>query len=115
VTRVLLVEDEPIVRRLFTTILCSDGFEVRTTGLISEAKKLMGEEVFDLIVADYSLSDGTADEFYDWVKESHPEFVNKFILITGWPEKEGFPVILEKPFHIKDLEDLITKVLRIHS
>jgi response regulator RpfG family c-di-GMP phosphodiesterase len=88
---------------------------VRTTGLISEAKKLMGEEVFDLIVADYSLSDGTADEFYDWVKENHPEFVNKFILITGWPEKEGFPVILEKPFHIKDLEDLITKVLRIHS
>ena len=110
-TRVLLVEDEPVVRRLFTTILCSDGFEVRTTGLISEAKKLMSEETFDLIVSDYSLSDGTADEFYDWIKKNYADLSGKFILTTGWPEKEGFPVILEKPFHIKDLESLITKVL----
>jgi DNA-binding response OmpR family regulator len=110
-TRILLVEDEPVVRRLFTTILSSDGFEVRSTGSILEARAMMGVDTFDLIIADYSLPDGTADDFYAWVKVNHPKLTNKFILTTGWPEKEGFPVVLEKPFHVGDLEDLILKVL----
>ncbi len=115
VARILLVEDEPVVRRLFTTILSADGFEVQSTGLKSEARRMLEESTFDLIVSDYTLPDGTADDLYAWVKANHPELTNKFILTTGWSEKEGFPIILEKPFHIKDLESLIMRVMEGQS
>jgi DNA-binding NtrC family response regulator len=115
VARILLVEDEPVVRRLVTTLLASDGFEVRGAGSVLEAKMIMEGATFDLIVADYTLPDGNADELYTWVKVNHPELTKKFILTTGWLEKEGFPIILEKPFHLKELEDLVLRVLQDHS
>ena len=70
--RILLVENEPVVRRLFTTILSADGFELLSTGSVTEAKKLMSEKTFDLVVSDYSLSDGNADDLYDWIKKINP-------------------------------------------
>jgi len=112
VTRILLVEDEPVVRRLFTTILSADGFEVRSTGSLLETKTVLSTESFDLVISDYSLPDGNADSLYDWIKTNHPELTNLFILTTGWAGKKGFPFILEKPFHIKDLESLIMRVLK---
>ena len=111
VARILLVENEPVVRRLFTTLLSADGFELLSTGSVTEAKKLMSEKTFDLVVSDYSLSDGNADRSLRLDQENQPRFTNRFILTTGWPEKDGFPIILEKPFHIKDLEALILRVL----
>lgn len=109
--RVLLIEDEPVVRKLFTIALSEDGFEVLTTDSQVEARKMVDEGGFDLIISDYKLSDGTADSLYDWIKSSHPELARRFILTTGWPGIEGFPIILEKPFHVSTLGNLIKKTL----
>jgi DNA-binding response OmpR family regulator len=87
------------------------SFEVKTTSSVAAAKALVGTESFDLIVADYSLEDGNVESLYFWLGVEHPELVNKFILITGWPYLEGFPIILQKPFHLRELEEVVKQVL----
>ena len=109
--RVLLIEDEPIVRKLLGNLLESIGFEVESTSSIAGAKTLVESSSFDLIVSDYTLEDGKADVLYSWIGLEHPELVNRFILVTGWPDLEGFPVILQKPFRLKELEEVVKQVL----
>jgi two-component system KDP operon response regulator KdpE len=62
VTRILVVDDEPQIRRALRTSLEAHGYEVRTAGTGEEAVLSAAEEAPDLMVLDLGLPDleGTA-------------------------------------------------------
>jgi CheY-like chemotaxis protein len=55
--RVLLVEDAPDIREVFTILLRAEGLDVVATGLGREAVELAGRDDFDIVVTDLGLPD----------------------------------------------------------
>ncbi len=56
-TRVLIIEDNPITRKLFRLVLSQEGFDVSEAEDGATAIKLVGHEAFDLILQDLLLPD----------------------------------------------------------
>jgi two-component system response regulator HydG len=112
VEHVLLVEDEPILRRMFCTFLRAEGYIVEDAKTLDEAKRILDTELIDLVVSDLKLGLESAEDLYQWVVERYPAMKERFIVISGWPEVEGFPYFLEKPFHIDTLIETIKLAMK---
>jgi DNA-binding NarL/FixJ family response regulator len=56
--RVLVVEDEPLMASLLAEVLKGHGFEVRTAGDVSEARREIARFDPDMLLLDVSLGDG---------------------------------------------------------
>jgi CheY-like chemotaxis protein len=54
-TKVLVVEDDPVVSRILSRQLASEGCEVHSAGCAEEAIRLAGSDRFDLILTDVNL------------------------------------------------------------
>jgi len=109
VEHILLVEDEPILRRMFCTFLRAEGYIVEEAATVEEAEHIINAELIDLVVSDLKLGLKSAHDLYAWIREMYPGMKDRFIVISGWPEVEGFPFFLSKPFHIDALIALIKK------
>ena len=55
--KILLVEDSPYFRKLFSSLLKSEGFNVISVKNGSEALKIVTQQTFNLIIADYGTID----------------------------------------------------------
>lgn len=108
---VLLVEDEPILRKMFSTFLKAEGYTVEVASTVAEAQHIINTEIIDLVVSDLKLGLQTAHDLYQWVLERYPGLGGRFIVISGWPDVEGFPYFLPKPFHIDALINLIRQAI----
>ena len=104
---VLLVEDEPILRKMFCTFLRADGYIVEEASTVEDAKSIMDTELIDMVVSDLKLGLQSAEDLYQWILSKYPDMRDRFIVISGWPDVEDFPYFLPKPFHIDALLDLI--------
>lgn len=109
---ILLVEDEPILRKMFCTFLRADGYIVEEAKTLDEAKRIINTEVIDLVVSDLRLGAESAEDLYQWIVDKYPAMKDRFIVISGWPEVEGFPYFLSKPFHIDALIEIIKLAMR---
>ena len=69
---VLLVEDEPVLRKLVCTFLRAEDYIVEEADSVEEAKLIIATELIDLIVADFRLGPDTANDLYKWLLEKHP-------------------------------------------
>lgn len=56
--RVLVVEDEPLMRSLLSDVVTEHGFAVRTAGNVSEAKREIEDFDPDVLLLDVNLGDG---------------------------------------------------------
>lgn len=109
---VLLVEDEPVLRKIICTFLRSEGYIVGETDSVEGAKYIIDTELIDLIVADFRLGSSTANDLYQWVLEKYPRMKDRFIVVSGWPDIEGFPYFIAKPFRVDDLIKVIRQVMK---
>lgn len=104
---VLLVEDEPVLRKLVGTFLRAEDYIVEEADSVEGAKRIITTEVIDLIVADFSLGASTATDLYQWLVDKHPRMKSRFIVVSGWPDLDGFPYFLAKPFRLTELTSII--------
>jgi DNA-binding NtrC family response regulator len=81
------------------------------TGGFRLSSSLSTTELIDLVVSDLKLGLQSAEDLYKWISGQYPDMRDRFIVISGWPEVEGFPYFLYKPFHIDTLLDLINVAL----
>ena len=59
-SRILVVDDDELLNKLFCSFLNSKGFETLSAFGLAEAKAILrGKNSVDLILLDYLLSDGT--------------------------------------------------------
>lgn len=102
-----MVEDEPVLRRLVGNFLRAEGYTVDEADSVEGAKRIITTELIDLIVADFGLGAGTATDLYQWLVDKYPRMKSRFIVVSGWPDLDGFPYFLSKPFRLTDLIAII--------
>lgn len=118
--KILIVEDEPIVRNLLTEILTRRKCIVRSTSTLAEAEALLSTESFDMMLLDLRLPDGDGQRFLERVTAipEHPLVV----MITGYGTVESavacmragaFDYVL-KPFSPSQI-DIILKKAQAYS
>ena len=72
--KILYVEDDRIDQMAFEQYVRFHGLELsyKLAGSVSEAKKILAAELFDVVVADYNLGDGNAFDLFDAITNSAP-------------------------------------------
>lgn len=116
IRRILVVDDQDIIRELIQQQLAEDGHQVQTAGSGHEALEKMAGSEFDLIVTDQSMPGMTGEELAVVAKERRPG--TSVILLTGFggatAETNGTPpgvnLILGKPATAFDLRRAIVQV-----
>jgi DNA-binding response OmpR family regulator len=112
--RILLVEDEPSVRRSFRMLLEFDGHAVIEARDGAEALDLFARGQFDLVTTDFEMPVMKGNELAVRIKNLAPS--QPILMITagetGFGDSEN-PVdsILNKPFAMDDLRGAIAKLL----
>lgn len=115
--KVLIVEDEAVVRESVRDWLIEDGYEVEVAENGEEALEKIKKEEFGVIVLDLKLPGIDGLQVFEQAKELKPE--TKGVIITAYPSKEtqekakrlGLMDYLSKPFKVEDLEKLISQAL----
>ena len=90
-TKMLLVEDDPIVRFSAKRILEGYGLKVTEACCIEDAKESLARYQFSAVVSDISMPNGTGVELHEWVAEHCPYLLGKFFFCSG-----GMPFELEE-------------------
>jgi DNA-binding NtrC family response regulator len=111
--KVLLVEDETVVRESVRDWLIEDGYNVECVETGEEALEKIKQEGFGVVVLDLRLPGIDGLQVFEEARELRPE--TKGIIITAYPSKEtlekarrlGLLDYLSKPFKVDDLEKLI--------
>ena len=115
--KILIVEDEAVVRESVRDWLTDDGYDVECVETGEEALERIKEEEFGVVVLDLRLPGIDGLQVYEHVKELAPE--TKGVIITAYPSKEtqekarrlGLLDYLAKPFKVEDLEKTISGAL----
>ncbi len=81
--RILIVDDEPIVRHFLSEMLTTQGHEVETVDNATDAFKMIGSEGYSHILLDIKLPGMSGIELYKILKEKYQSVAKKVIFITG--------------------------------
>ncbi len=108
-SRLLLVEDDPAVRRLFEMALCSAGFNLRSVADAEAAFELLHNDHFELLITDLLLPQGDGISLMREARMIDPDL--QVILVTGAATIEsavaavnhGAHSYLRKPLRIDEL------------
>jgi DNA-binding NtrC family response regulator len=105
---ILVVDDDEDTRELYVTAFEAAGFAVRAAASIAEARALIDEANPDVLIADYSLPDGTGAALLELCATARPRLC---VLVTGFREKEvaasEFDLVLTKPVDFATLVALV--------
>ena len=79
--RILLVDDEPNMRRILVANLRQDGHELSEASGVEEAKRYLASNDFDVVFTDQKMPDGEGLEVIAAVGESDPTI--SVVMLTG--------------------------------
>ena len=116
-TTVLIVDDDPKMRELLTSILENSAFIVETAGDGKEAIKVCKKFPVDVALIDVELPDIKGTKLLSALKALQPKMVR--IIITGYPSIENAVTAVNekadgyilKPFNPTDLLEMIKKLI----
>jgi two-component system response regulator (stage 0 sporulation protein F) len=115
--KILVVDDEEIMRDLFTDILQDEGYSVTTVANGKEAQERAKAEFFDIAFVDVHMPvmDGLATLYA--LRELSPNTV--IVMTDSMPgymveeaKKEGAVTCIRKPFDIKEVRSVISGITK---
>ena len=118
---VLIVEDDITFSLMLTTWLGKKGFVVRSSSSVSDAKRRLGEEAFDLVISDLRLPDSDGIDLLKWLKSTHPSL--PLIMMTSYAEiqtavqamKLGAADYIAKPLNPDELLGKIKELVHVEE
>ena len=118
---ILIVEDDITFSLMLTTWLGKKGFVVRSSSSVSDAKRRLGEEAFDLVISDLRLPDSDGIDLLKWLKSTHPSL--PLIMMTSYAEiqtavqamKLGAADYIAKPLNPDALLGKIKELVRVEE
>lgn len=118
---ILIVEDDITFSLMLTTWLGKKGFVVRSSSSVSDAKRRLGEEVFDLVISDLRLPDSDGIDLLKWLKSTHPSL--PLIMMTSYAEiqtavqamKLGAADYIAKPLNPDELLGKIKELVYVEE
>ncbi len=113
--KILIVEDETVVRSLLQTIFQRHKFQVQCAETLAEAQALMERESFDLVMLDIRLPDGSGQAFLERIA-AQPERP-LVVMVTGYGTIESAVACMRagafdyalKPFSPSQIEVILRK------
>ena len=115
----LIVDDEPDIRELLDITLSRMNIKTCSAENISQAKKLLEENTFDLCLTDMRLPDGNGIELIKYIQEKVSNLPVAMITAHGNMEyaiealKSGAYDFVSKPVDINNLRNLVTTALKL--
>ncbi len=118
---ILVVDDEPSVLLTYSMILRHSGYRVIGVATAREAKVVLEEQRFDMLVCDLALEGSRSGlEVLEFARALYPGI--PAVLLTGYATRELGEeterkriTLLSKPIEVKDLLDTIGKLVRKQS
>ena len=118
---ILIVEDDITFSLMLTTWLGKKGFVVRSSSSVSDAKRRLGEEAFDLVISDLRLPDSDGIDLLKWLKNTHPSL--PLIMMTSYAEiqtavqamKLGAADYIAKPLNPDELLGKISELAHVEE
>jgi two-component system, NtrC family, response regulator AtoC len=115
--RVLVVDDEPLIRWSLSEALSDCGHHVTETGDARTARGAVqnASRTFDVVLLDYRLPDSEDLSLLAWIRALAPEA--RVILMTAFGSAEvvrgavdlGAYRVISKPFEIHEMTDLVAE------
>jgi len=118
VSRILVVDDEQLVRDLTSEVLRRSGYDVVSSASAHDALELLESDSFDLVVTDVVMPGFSGVELLNEINDRQPDL--PVLLITGGspdPERTSRAVglgaagIVYKPFSHADLTSAVEDAL----
>ncbi|MBI4396146.1 MAG: response regulator [Elusimicrobia bacterium] len=116
--RILIVDDEPVVRDVLTRVLKKLGhrLEIAEDGEAA-VQKLLGND-YDAVLSDFRMPQMDGLKLFDWAKENRPRLADRWVFMTGSIgedmmgriERTGRPILL-KPFRLNEIESILARVV----
>ena len=114
---VLVVDDQDSIRHFVSHALEDEGYQVRTSASVREAREALEARMPDIVLLDLKLPDGTGLDLLREIKRIQPEVV--VILMTAFGELEtaveamsgGAFWFVKKPFQNQELLALVERGL----
>ena len=112
---ILVVDDEPNLLEIYTFKLEKSGYEVITADSAESALSLLKnpDQQINLIITDLQLPEGSGVSVAEWgIEHNLP-----VIIATAYGKTSKFDIpekaqILNKPFNLKDLTDVLNVALK---
>jgi response regulator RpfG family c-di-GMP phosphodiesterase len=119
--RILVVDDEEVIRDILADFLAMEGFEVRTAEDGAEALSQLASARFDLVLSDLKMPRLGGIELLDAISELAPQVVT--IIMTGFGTvetaieamKRGAYDYIMKPFKMEDVVHTVRRGLERHK
>lgn len=116
--RLLLVDDEPDIRRSISKFLTRTGWQVDLADSGEEGLRLLGTGEYQIVLCDLRMPGMSGHEFYRRLQASNSPAINRLVFMTGdvlSPEasrflQEAARPVLSKPFTLRDLTDTLAQV-----
>ncbi|EDY16229.1 histidine kinase [Chthoniobacter flavus Ellin428] len=115
--RILVVEDEPLVREVISVYLAEDQHDVTTAENGRVGLEKFKEGTFDLVMTDRAMPEMNGDQLAIEIKKLRPE--QPIILLTGFgdlmagsgEQPQGVDLVVSKPFTLATLRNAMVEVL----
>jgi NtrC-family two-component system response regulator AlgB len=116
---ILIVDDEPNIRRTLSLQLSGRGHRVRTAASSEEAKREAAARRFDLALIDLRLGTASGLDLLSWLRSEDPAL--KMVVITAYASvetaveamKRGASDYLSKPFGPVELDMALEKIAEL--
>jgi signal transduction histidine kinase/ActR/RegA family two-component response regulator len=115
--RILVIDDEDIIRQLLMRSLGSKGYEVEVAEDASVAIEKIGKNFFNLLIIDLKMPKINGIDVLKDIKKANPYI--EVIIITGYPAIESAVAAIKigafdyicKPFDVPEMETVVRKCL----
>ena len=117
--KVLVADDEDVIRDLFSRILLSQGYEVSTAHDGREALDEIGRNTFDMLIMDLKMPRMGGMEVLEALKNSRKNLI--IIVVTGYATidtakeaiKNGCFDYITKPFDVEEMSNIIKRAFEL--
>ena len=118
--RILIIEDEPDIRKTIEYNFVKEGFKVSVAGSLAEGKKVFLAETVNLIILDLMLPDGSGLDFCREIKSNPSSSSTPIIILTAKTDEVdrvvGFELgaddYVTKPFSVRELLLRVKAILK---
>jgi CheY-like chemotaxis protein len=112
--KILVVDDEPVIRSLFKDLLIDEGYQVEVASDGQEALAALKKDLASLVFMDVHMPVLNGLEALIEMRKLYPDI--SVVMMDSYPdqlvvetEKRGAISCIHKPFNIKEVVELIKK------